>query len=363
MSNRSVLISFGGLAVVALGGWLVLKPSGSDASRASSEWPSIRVSASPVAASILATGTIKAQVGAEVKVGSQVSGIVRKLNVKVGDTVVKGQVLAQLDDSSLRSQVAAHRAGLARATAELQQSERDLRRSEDLAARSLISISDLEEKREQRDIAAANVALSKAALEGAEIDLARTTIVAPTAGTIASVSTYEGETVAASFTAPTFVTIINLDRLEVQAYVDEVDIRHVKPGQPVSFRVEAFPGETLTGRVRAINPKALLVNNVVNYVVVIDIEDKKGLEIRPEMTVHVSFVVDHRDSALTVPRSAVLTEGDRRIVFVRTGDGWEKRNVVIGVQTPQQLEIASGLRPGEVVLTDARLAQGKGTSE
>lgn len=182
--------------------------------------------------------------------------------------------------------------------------------------------------------------------------LGYTVIRAPVSGTIASVSTYEGETIAASFAAPTFVTIVDLDRLEVQSYVDENDIGRVRVGQQVTFRVDAFPGKELRGVVRAIYPKAQLVNNVVNYIVIIDITDRAGLKIRPEMTVHVALILAQKENVLTAPRSALLRESGSDHVIVRTGDDWTSRRVQTGLQTPQQIEIVSGLREGDTIVTD-----------
>lgn len=182
--------------------------------------------------------------------------------------------------------------------------------------------------------------------------LGYTVIRAPVSGTIASVSTYEGETVAASLAAPTFVTIVDLDRLEVQAYVDETDIGKVTVGQRVAIRVDAFPGRELPGVVRAIYPKAQLVNNVVNYVVLVDIVDTQGLLIRPEMTAHVNFILEQRENVVSVPRNALLREGGQSFVIVRVGDEWRKRPVKTGLQTPQRIEIVSGLKEGETIVAD-----------
>jgi RND family efflux transporter MFP subunit len=211
---------------------------------------------------------------------------------------------------------------------------------------------EIENSRRNVKVRSADAARMRASIREAEIMLGYTVIRAPVSGTIASVSTYEGETIAASFAAPTFVTILDLERLEVQSYVDENDIGRVHPGQQVVLRVDAFPGEPLAGIVRAVHPKAQLVNNVVNYVVIVDIVDTRGMQIRPEMTVRVSFVLARKDRVLTIPRAALLHEGGRDCVVVRSGQAWVLRPVRTGLQTPQQIEIVSGLREGETIVTD-----------
>src|SRR6185436_11689033 len=296
--------------------------------------PTLRASRSTLTNSTVAIGTIKSKVGAEVKVGSQLSGIVARLNVNVGDKVSKGDVLAALDDRNWRARVHVLDAQLNSATAEEEYAENELARNEQLG--DLIPRTRLEDARRNLKVKQAAVQQVRASLSEAQTTLGYTLIKAPVSGTIASVSTNQGETIAASLSAPTFVTIIDLDRLEVQAYVDETDIGKVSVGQAVTFRVDAFAGSELPGVVTAIYPKAQLVNNVVNYVVIIDIADRKDLLIRPEMTVHVDFILEQKENVLSIPRNALLREGGRDFVIVRAGDQWKERTVKLGMQTPQR---------------------------
>jgi HlyD family secretion protein len=314
------------------------------------DMPTMRVRRSTLIDSTVALGTIKPKVGAEVKVGSQLSGVVARLHVNVGDTVRKGELLAALRDDDSRARVDTLRAQLASAVAEKEFAESDLARFERMAG--LVSAVDIDSSRRNLKVKTAEVARTRASLSEAQILLGYTVIRAPVSGTIASVSTYEGETIAASFAAPTFVTILDLDRLEVQSYVDENDIGRVTVGQRVTLRVDAFPNQELTGVVRAIYPKAQLVNNVVNYIVIVDIVDRAGMQIRPEMTVHVSFVLAEKHNVLAVPRSALLRESGRDEVVLSAGDRWVVHPVTVGIQTPQQIEIASGLSEGDTILSD-----------
>src|SRR5215210_432532 len=300
--------------------------------------------------STLTIGTVKSKVGAEVKVGSQLSGIVAQLNVNVGDKVSRGDVLAALDDRNWRARVHVLEAQLNSAIAEKEYAESDLARKERLG--ELLPQNQIEDSRRNLKVKEAEVERVRAGLAEAETTLGYTVIKAPVSGTIASVSTNRGETIAASLSAPTFVTIIDLDRLEVQSYVDETDIGRVRVGQPVTFRVDAFAGSALTGVVQAIYPKAQLVNNVVNYIVIIDILDRQGLLIRPEMTVHVDFILEQKENVLNIPRNALLREGGRDFVILQAGEQWEERTVKIGMQTPQRVEVVSGLKPGDAIVSD-----------
>src|SRR5262245_53605759 len=240
----------------------------------------------PLDSEVIAVGVVKSQVGAEVKVGSQLSGIVAKLHVNVGDAVKRGDSLAELDDAQWRARVTSLEAELAAAEAELAYARSDVSRMERVASYSPAQVENGRRNVQVRD---AMVGQARARLDEARVSLAYTRIRAPISGTVASVSTYEGETVAAAFSAPTFVTIVDLERLEVQAYVDEHDIGAVRTGERVRFRVDAFRDRELTGAVRAIYPKPQLINNVVNYIVIVDFENPPDLVVRPEMTAHVTF--------------------------------------------------------------------------
>jgi RND family efflux transporter MFP subunit len=240
---------------------------------------------------VVAVGIVKSQVGAEVKVGSQLSGVVQKLHVEVGDSVDRGDALADLDDAQWRARVASLEAELAAAEAERDYGQADVSRMERVSS---YSQSQVENARRNLQVREAMVGQARARLAEARVQLGYTRIRAPISGTVASVSTYEGETVAAAFSAPTFVTIVDLARLELQAYVDEHDIATVQAGQRVTFRIDAFRGRELNGIVRAVYPKPQLVNNVVNYIVVVDFAMPPDLTVRPDMTAHVKWRRDDR---------------------------------------------------------------------
>jgi multidrug efflux pump subunit AcrA (membrane-fusion protein) len=166
------------------------------------------------------------------------------------------------------------------------------------------------------------------------------------------VATQEGETVAASFAAPTFVTLVDLDRLEVWAYVDETDIGRIHPGQSARFTVDTYAEHEFEGRVTAIYPQAEIRDNVVNYVSVVTFDPPRGPTLRPEMTATVRIAIETREDVLAVPRRAVRREGGRTFVLTPAG---EKRFVTVGTRDETHYEVLDGLREGEdVLLGDAR---------
>jgi len=201
--------------------------------------------------------------------------------------------------------------------------------------------------------ARADAERSKATLDKARIELSYATLKAPISGVIASVSTQEGETVAAGLNAPTFVTIINLDRLQVDAFVDEVDIGKVHLGQKATFTVDSFPGKEFEGKVAAVHPKAVLQENVVYYDVVVEVTSPYGGLLRPEMTASVTIYLEARQGVLAIPAKAVKRRAGKTIVYVPAAGGAEPREIKVGWKDGAYLEVVSGLREGETVLLEA----------
>ncbi|MEW5945802.1 MAG: efflux RND transporter periplasmic adaptor subunit, partial [bacterium] len=199
----------------------------------------------------------------------------------------------------------------------------------------------------------AEINRAEAAVTDAKTQLSYATIIAPIDGVIASISTQEGETVAAGLNAPTFVTIIDLERLQVDTFVDEVDIGKIQIGQKVIFTVDAFPAREFEGEVAAIYPKAVIQENVVNYDVVINITSPYDGLLRPEMTASVTISLEPRRDALSVPSQAIQRQRGKSVVFVQTPVGPEEREVKVGWRDGQWVEVVQGLREGETVLLEA----------
>jgi len=253
------------------------------------------VPAKPPADTVVkATGVVKPMIGAELRVGSRISGVVHRLFVRVGDTVREGQLLAELDDRDLVAQRDQARAALDVTEANLDYARADLERKRQLSSAALLADSDLDLAQRAFAVAARQAAGAKANLSFAATQLAYARIFAPISGVVASVATQEGETVAASFAAPTFVTLIDLSRLEVWAYVDETDIGRIHTGQRASFTVDTYGDEAFDGVVTAIYPKAEVRDNVVDYVVVVRFDPPRGRVLRPDMTTTVRIQTEEK---------------------------------------------------------------------
>src|SRR6266853_6698092 len=256
-----------------------------------------------IANTVNATGTVRLRVGSEVRVGSQLSGIVKKLDVTVGSHVRAGDEIAEIDDAPIQARVAQAEAQAQLDRASMERAHVNYERAHQLASEQLIPVQ--QEQDLQLALAEAKARYEKSLRDRdlVKVDLGYVAMRAPISGTVASVSTQEGETVAASFTAPTFVTIIGDNSLQLVAMVDETDIADVKHGNPVSFTVDSYPSRDFPGIVESIAPKATIVSGVVNYEVTIDIRKDAQL-LKPDMTANVS-VRTAQHNALLLPATTV----------------------------------------------------------
>lgn len=199
----------------------------------------------------------------------------------------------------------------------------------------------------QIQVLEAQEAEAKAQEAEARIKLSYATVTAPIDGIVGTVSTREGETVAAGFNAPTFVTVVDVTRLQVDAFVDEVDIGKVKVGQTATFTVDAFPGRTFEGSVVAIYPTAILLDNVVYYDVVVDIRGLEPGVLRPEMTTSVNIKIETHPQAIAIKSQAIRRNAGKTLVQVK-GEA-EPREVRTGLEDEEHTEILEGLKEGELV--------------
>lgn len=290
-----------------------------------------------------ATGTINAVI--TVQVGSQVSGTIAALNADFNSRVKKGQVVAQIDPALFKANLQqaqsdlanaqanaiAAKANLEKAEATASQATADYERNKGLAAAGVVSPQQLDLARANADTAVAAVSGAKAqitqanaqvqqkqaAVELAQTNLNYTTIHAPIDGTVIARSVDVGQTVAASLQAPTLFTIAqDLTKMQVYANTDESDVGMIHPGQPVTFKVDAFPKDTFTGRVEQVRLNATVVQNVVTYNTVIDF-DNPDLKLFPGMTAYVTIPVATATNILKVPNGALRYKPDMKAEDIR----------------------------------------------
>ena len=249
------------------------------------------------------TGTLQAVT--TVNVGTQVSGQVSALHADFNDQVKKGQLLARIDPTIAQQAVADAQANLERLRAQTNQAARDQDRNRELAAAGLISKSQLEQGEAALKVAQASEKSTLIALSRAQQSLSYTSIYAPIDGVVVERNVNLGQTVAASLSAPQLFLIANdLTQMRILAPVGESDIERIQPGQQAKFSVQAFPDRTFTGTVQQVRLQSTMVDNVVNYTVVVELENPDR-ELRPGMTARVDFQVNSATGVLRVGNAAL----------------------------------------------------------
>ncbi|PIQ95909.1 MAG: hypothetical protein COV67_12415 [Nitrospinae bacterium CG11_big_fil_rev_8_21_14_0_20_56_8] len=348
---------------------------------------------------VLATGTVTLKTGAEVKIGARVSGQLQELKVKIGDYVKEGDTIAVIEHEDMAARVSRLRAELLEGEASLEKivqegplevnkdraeieqlntqlrlAEKMFKRNTELNEKGVVSDTVVDQALEEVEVLQSKIKLSqeqlklqqtqvkmdaqlararveraRANLMEGETQLSYATIKASMSGIVAFISTQEGETVVASLSAPTFVNLLDLSKLEVTTYVDETDIGRVKMGQQALFTVDTYPEKFFKSVVREIHPKAVIKDNVVNYEVILEI-DKEAIQLlRPEMTANVVITTGVHKDVRVIPKRAVKREGKKTFAVVRERDKLVEKTIETGWREDQVIEVTSGLNEGEQV--------------
>ena len=281
------------------------------------EVSTVTVSTGDVVDTVGATGALEAVT--TVQVGSQVSGKIEELYADFNSIVRAGEVIARLDPSLFETQVEQARANLIRAQADVERltisvddAETKLVRAEGLSASSLIPATELEAAEVEVRLAKAQLrssqaqmTQSEASLNQANVNLEHTIITAPIDGIVISRRVDVGQTVAASMQAPIlFLLAADLAKMKVNANIDESDVGRIRPGQVVTFRVDAYPTEEFEGLVSQVRLEPIVVENVVTYATQIDVPNPE-LKLKPGMTATVTLEIARRDHVVRIPNAAL----------------------------------------------------------
>lgn len=262
-----------------------------------------KVDRGTVTMTVTATGTLSAVT--TVQVGSQVSGVIARLYADFNSQVKKGQMLAELDPTPFQAQVEQRRADVTQADVQAQDAKIKYDRQRRLVEQGLAAQADLDSAKAQYDSARAQVQQARAALSQSTTNLRYTRIESPTDGTVVDKQYEVGQTVAASFQAPTLFQIAqDLTKMQVQADVDQSDIGRVQVGQIARFTVDAYPDEEFRGKIAQIRFNAQVNQNVVTYPVIIEVPNPDG-RLRPKMTANVTVDVASVQDVLRVPNAAL----------------------------------------------------------
>src|SRR4051812_16158840 len=293
----------------------------------------------------------------QVSVKPEINGKIDELPVDIGDTVKKGQLLFKLNDKELQNEKASADTEVQRANLQLQQSERNYKRAQELFEENLIAKELYENSKTEYELAKNALERSQRDLAVIEERLTKTAVKAPFDCTILTRPVSIGQAVSGSggFNSGTEVlTIADLNNLIINAHINQADITRLKADQEVDVQVEAVPGLTVTGKVERIAPQATIRNNVKGFAVRIFLKDADK-RIRPGMTANIKIPVAVADNVVAVPLAAVFTERDpetyatERYVYVKKGEVFERRPVQIGVSDFFYAEVQNGLNAGETV--------------
>ena len=288
--------------------------------------------------SISATGTVEPE--EVIDVGAQIAGQILKFGqdktgktIDYGSVIEAGTILAQIDDSLYTADAAqaaalvqvnkaslqSAEANLEQMKAKLYQTQRDWERAQKLGPSEALAVTSYDAYQAAYETARANLAVgnatimqtkasvaqSEAALMRAQRNLSYCTIKSPVKGVIIDRRVNIGQTVVASLSAPTlFLIAKDLRRMQVWVAVNEADIGKIQPGMPVSFTVDAFPGETFRGEVGKVRLNASMSQNVVTYTVEVITDNSNG-RLLPYLTANVQFELNHLNSVLLAPNAAL----------------------------------------------------------
>jgi HlyD family secretion protein len=295
---------------VGVGAYYVRRPT------AGPDVRTVQVTRGDIVAVVSATGTLEAVT--TVEVGTQVGGIIQELYADFNSIVKKGQVIARLDPTLLQTNIEQQRANVMRSEADLDRlkvaladSKQKLDRAKALFDKSLLPRTELETadvnvRSAEAQIRSAEAGLTQARsqLNSAEVNLNHTIIRAPIDGIVISRAVEPGQTVNAGMSAPTlFVLAADLTKMQVNANIDESDVGRMRPGQAVTFRVDAYPNESFRGAVAQVRLQPTTVQNVVTYQTVIQVPNQQ-LKLKPGMTANVTIEVARRSDVLRLPAAA-----------------------------------------------------------
>jgi len=314
-----------------------------------------KIERTSLTSTVTSTGTLSAV--RTVKVGTQVSGQIAAIYVDFNDKVKKGELLARIDPTLQRQAVANAQAGVARVQAQLTQTQLEYQRSKTLHDEKIITDSEYNTAKSNYEVAKADLTSAQVALDQARQNLAYTNIYSPIDGVVVDRNVDIGQTVAASLEAPQlFLIANNLSEMQILASVDESDIGHIKPAEPVRFTVEAYPNDSFPGSVSQVRLKDSTQNNVVSYTAVVNLRNPDG-KLLPGMTATTTFVTDSVEGVLTVPNSALRYQPTPAAGEAKgTGPAlW-----TVGAQgRPVRLAVRTGLTDGQrTQVSGAGVAQG-----
>jgi RND family efflux transporter MFP subunit len=297
---------------------------------------------------LIVRGTITAVPNEDVRISALVPGRVMMLKVAEGDAVTAGQVVAEIDPRPLEDQKRQAAAAVAQSKAALENAKLNLERTDRLFKRGIAAGKEVEDARAQQAAAEAGVETALALLDTADRELSRAKVTSPIAGSVVKRLVSVGEQVDGTAAQP-LLEVANLDVLELAANVPSEHLAAVHAGQAVEIVSDAYRDQTFPGRVIAIAPAVDPATNTALTRIAIT---NTGHLLKIGMYAQARVGIGERKGALTVPPSAIQkNEEGQTAVYVVTGDTAQRTVVTVGLETPDAVEILSGVSEGQAVLT------------
>lgn len=331
---------------------------------------------------VTATGTIEPIT--QVEVGTQVSGVVKKIYVDYNSIVKEGQLIAELDKTNLNASKTQAQAAYDNAINQKNYTQNIYERQKTLYDNQVISKSDFDDAVFNFQTAKSTVTQRLSDLQQARTNLGYANIYSPISGVVLSRAIDEGQTVASSLSTPTLFTIAqDLKEMQVEADVDEADIGQVKEGQRVDFTVDAYIGETFKGIVTQVRLDPTVTSNVVTYTVVIK-ADNSNLKLKPGLTATISIYTLELTDILTAQAKAInfkpekealkaynkqhqLAKNGKRkpkaetTLWILENDGAiTPKTVKLGASDGVNVQLLSGINPGEKLVYSLKGASNTG---
>lgn len=350
-----------------------------DSNKNKTEYLTTEVKIGNISNKVLSTGSINAY--EKVSVGAQVSGQIKKLHVNIGDKVVKGQLIAEIDSTTQQndldtaiSKLDIYNAQLKSKLITLNIAQNKYKRQNNLYKTNSGSKEDYENSQDALALAQSSVSELKANIKQAEIavstakiNLGYTKITSPLDGVIVSTPVKEGQTVNSMQTAPTIVEVAVLDKVLIKAEISEGDITKVKSGLPVSFTIMSDPNKSYQTTLQSVDPgpttlsdnssgSSTAANSSTSSAIyyygnlVVDNKDNK---LRIDMTTQVTIIVAQKKGIMYIPKLAVKKENDTNYVYILENNKPVKKIITTGISDSINIEVISGLEKQQQVIVSS----------
>jgi multidrug efflux pump subunit AcrA (membrane-fusion protein) len=357
-------------------------------------------------------GVIKPQVGAEINIGARATGLIEKMNVKVGDNVKKGQFIAKIDDREIQKQIEQvkediniihkeielentvypyqrniYLEAIFDAKSKLTTAQGKYERERTLFSKGFSAKEDLDnlksdfdnskasleqnvlelkkyDKEHRLNLEKLDLELKKqqSLLEELEVRLTYTEIYAPIDGVVTQVAAEAGETIVTGLQVASLITVFNPALLELWVYVDETDIGRVVRGQEVEYTIDTYPDKKFYGNIDRIDIQPEILENIVYYKAIVNIPYDVAMVLKPQMSSQVKIVKSIKEKVLTVPNGALKWDKDKYVVYKvidKKRNIVEKISIMVGERGDEKSEILEGLKQGDIVATKIDISMDK----